>query len=209
MTTLLICNGEPPSRALIRRMRRRTDRLVAADGGANVVRALGLVPDLILGDLDSLTPATRQAFVRVATIHIRSQENTDLEKALDHFAAEGDSAVIIAGATGKRIDMTLANLSVCWHYSSTMQICFVGEDWYAIPLVGTRAFVAPQGTTVSLIPFGTCTGVTLRGLTYPLVDGALRAGDVAVSNVVRRTRFSVTVKRGNLMVIVLTAFGDH
>jgi thiamine pyrophosphokinase len=209
MTTLLICNGEPPSRVLLRRMRRRADRLVVADGGANTVRSLGITPDLILGDLDSVTRATRRAFARVPTIHIPSQNNTDLEKALDHCAAEGDSAVIIAGATGKRIDMTLANLSVCWHYCSTMQICFVGEDWYAIPLDGTRAFTAPPGTTVSLIPFGTCTGVTLRGLKYPLIDGALRAGDVAVSNVVRGTRFSVTVKRGNLLVIVLTTFGAH
>jgi thiamine pyrophosphokinase len=209
MTTLLICNGERPSRALIRRMRRRADRLVAADGGANAVHALGFVPDLILGDLDSVTRATRRAFAHVPTIQIRSQDNTDLEKALDHCAAEGDHAVIIAGATGKRIDMTLANLSVCWHYRSTMQICFVGEDWYAVPLVGTRAFTAPTGTIVSLIPSGTCTGVTLRGLKYPLVDGALRAGDVAVSNVVRGTRFSVTVRRGNLLVIVLTTFGEY
>ena len=101
MTTLLICNGEPPSRDLIRRMRRRADRLVAADGGANAVRALGLVPDLILGDLDSVTRATRRAFANVPTIQIRSQDNTDLEKALDHCAAEGDHAVIIAGRHGQ------------------------------------------------------------------------------------------------------------
>jgi thiamine pyrophosphokinase len=167
------------------------------------------VPDLILGDLDSVTRATRRAFAHVPTIHIRSQDNTDLEKALDHCAAEGDHAVIIAGATGRRIDMTLANLSVCWNYRSTMQLCFVGEDWYAVPVAGIRAFSASPGTTVSLIPFGPCAGVTLRGLKYPLVDAALRAGDVAVSNVVRGTRFSVSVKRGNLLVIVLTRFGEH
>lgn len=209
MTTLLICNGEPPSRGLVRRMLTRADRMVAADGGANAVRAVGLVPDLILGDLDSVTPATRRVFAKVPTIRIPSQDNTDLEKALDHCAAEGDTAMIIAGATGRRLDMTLANLSVCWHYLPDMDICFVGEDWYAVPITATRKFTAPSGTTVSLVPFGTCSGVTLRGLRYPLVEGTLRTGDVAVSNVVRGRSFSVNIKHGRLMVLVLTRFGDH
>ena len=209
MTTLLVCNGEPPSRDLLRRMLTRADRLVAADGGANAVRTAGLVPDLILGDLDSVTAATRRAFARVPTIRIPSQDNTDLEKALDHCAAEGDTAMIIAGATGRRLDMTLANLSVCWHYMPDMDICFVGEDWYAVPITGARRFVAPSGTTVSLVPFGPCSGVTLRGLRYPLVEGTFRTGDVAVSNVVRGRSFSVSVRHGRLLVLVLTRFGKH
>lgn len=209
MTTLLICNGEPPSRDLIRRMLRRADRLVAVDGGANAARAIKLTPDLILGDLDSVTPATRRAFAKVPTIRIPSQDNTDLEKALDHCAAEGDTAMIIAGATGRRLDMTLANLSVCWHYLPDMDICFVGDDWYAVPVTGTRTFKAPSGTTVSLVPFGPASGVTLQGLRFPLVDGTFRTGDVAVSNVVRGHKFSVTVKHGRLLVLVLTRFGEH
>ena len=209
MTTLLVCNGEPPSRDLLRRMLTRADRLVAADGGANAVRMAGLVPDLILGDLDSVTAATRRAFARVPTIRIPSQDNTDLEKALDHCSAEGDTAMIIAGATGRRLDMTLANLSVCWHYLPDMDICFVGDDWYAVPITGTRAFKAPSGTTVSLIPFGPASGVTLRGLRFPLVEGTFRTGDVAVSNVVSGHKFSITVRHGRLLVLVLTRFGDH
>jgi thiamine pyrophosphokinase len=209
MTTLLICNGEPPSRDLIRRMLRRADRLVAVDGGANAARAINVRPDLILGDLDSVTPATRRTFAKVPTIRIPSQDNTDLEKALDHCEAEGDTAMIIAGATGRRLDMTLANLSVCWHYLPDMDICFVGDDWYAVPVIGKRAFVAPPGTTVSLIPFGPASGVTLQGLQFPLVEGTFRTGDVAVSNVVRGHKFSVSVRRGRLLVLVLTRFGEH
>lgn len=209
MTTLLVCNGEPPSRDLMRRMLKRADRLVAADGGANAVRACGLVPDLILGDLDSVTPATRRVFAKVPTIRIPSQDNTDLEKALDHCAAEGDTAMIIAGATGRRLDMTLANLSVCWHYLPDMDICFVGEDWYAVPLAGMRTFKSQPGTTVSLVPFGPCSGVSLRGLRFPLVEGTFRTGDVAVSNVVRGRTFAVSVRHGRLLVIVLTRFGEH
>ena len=98
--------------------------------------------------------------------------------------------------------MTLATLSVCWRYVSVLDVLIAGEGWYAVLLRGTRMFEAPRGTRVSLLPFGRCSGITLRGLRFPLVNGTLRVGEVAVSNVVRSRRFSVTVRRGNLLVVV-------
>ena len=56
---LLICNGEQPSRSLARRLARLADCIIAADGGANGARKMGIVPDLIIGDLDSITTAGR------------------------------------------------------------------------------------------------------------------------------------------------------
>jgi len=205
MTTLLLCNGEPPSRALARRCLRMADHLVAADGGANSARQLGLTPDLIVGDLDSVTAATRRAFAGVTIVRVRRQDNTDIEKALDHIRADGGKKVIVLGATGGRIDMTLANLSACWRYVASMELVIADDTWYAVPLRGSRSFEAQPGTRVSLIPFGVCKGITLQGLRYPLVDGTLRIGEVAVSNVVRSRRFTVTVDRGNLLVVVFAA----
>ena len=100
MTTLLLCNGEPPSRPLADRCVRKADQIIAADGGANAARSLDLVPDLIIGDLDSVTAATRRAFAGVRTLHIRRQDTTDIEKALDHIRDHGGGRVIVLGATG-------------------------------------------------------------------------------------------------------------
>ncbi len=209
MTTLLLCNGEPPSRPFARRLQRMASRVVVADGGANLARQLGLTPDLIIGDLDSITPATRRAFAGVRTLRIRRQDNTDMEKALDHIRSDGKGSVIVLGATGRRIDMTLANFSVCWRYTSVLDIIIANDGWYAVPLRGRRTFEAPAGTRVSLVPFGPCGGITVRGLRFPLIRGRLRVGEVAVSNVVRSRRFSVTVERGNLLVVVFgTWSGD-
>jgi thiamine pyrophosphokinase len=208
MTTLLLCNGELPSRALARRCRGMADHFVAADGGANSARMLGLTPDLIIGDLDSITPATRRTFHDVATLRIQRQDNTDIEKALDHIRKHGGRKVIVLGATGGRIDMTLATLSVCWQYVAGLDLVIAADGWYAVPLRGTRAFDAPTGTRVSLIPFGPCSGITLQGLRFPMMSGKLRVGEVAVSNVVRSRRFGVTVKRGNLLVVVFAALHD-
>lgn len=199
---LLLCNGEVPTRRLALRLSRSSDLLVAADGGANSARALGLVPDVIIGDLDSVTPATLRVFRGSLVLRVGRQDTTDLEKALDFLAARGVRSVTVLGATGKRVDFTLGNFSVFWKYSSLMDIRFAGDSWYALAVGKKRSLRAPRGTTVSLIPCGPCGGVTLRGLRYPLTNASLRVGETGLSNVVVRSPFTVRVRRGAMLLVV-------
>jgi thiamine pyrophosphokinase len=203
-SVLVLANGEPPSRALVRRLRRRCDCLVAADGGANTARTYGLSPDVIIGDLDSVLPGTRRAFRESLLLRVRRQDNTDLEKALDYIAAHGGRRVVITGITGRRIDFTLANLSILWNYSAFLDIVVAGDGWEAFPAGRRRTFRVRKGTTVSLIPFGPCDGITLRGLRYGLTNASMRVGEIGVSNVAVRSSVSVAVRRGNMLIILLT-----
>jgi len=206
---LLICNGEPPSRALLRRLAGEADMIVAADGGANAALRSGIRPDVIIGDLDSILPETRRKFRDVRLVRVRRQDNTDLEKALDFISASGPAAVAVAGATGGRIDFTLGNLSVFWKYTRVLGMTFVGDGWRAIPALRRRTVNAPRGTTVSLLPFGDCGGITLRGLRYSLTDAAMRPGEIGVSNVVRTSPFSVTVRRGRMLIVIFDGAEDR
>jgi thiamine pyrophosphokinase len=205
LTALLICNGERPQPSAARRLARQSSLVVAADGGANNAAAIGLKPDVIIGDLDSVLPATLRAFRNAHVIRIRRQDNTDMEKALDYLSTEGVRRVFLLGATGKRLDMTLANLTVLWRYTQAMEIIVVGTGWYAIPVTGRCRLSTKSGTTVSLLPFTPCTGVTLHGLQYPLTNASWKAGDIAVSNVVIKDNFSVSIKKGRALLIVLEA----
>lgn len=201
-TVLVLCNGEQPRRALARRLARASDSIVAADGGANMARRLGLVPDVIIGDLDSLTPSTRRAFRSSLILRVRRQDNTDLEKALDYLAAGGARAVTILGATGKRIDFTLGNFAVLWKYSSLMDLRFAGDSWYAVAAGRRRVLRARRGTIVSLVPFGDCDGITLRGLRYRLTNASMRVGDTGLSNVVERSPVTVRVRSGAMLLLI-------
>jgi thiamine pyrophosphokinase len=206
MTALLLCNGEPPPRKLAHRLACQSDIIVAADGGANSARALGLTPAVIIGDLDSLTRTTRRAFPGAEIIRLLRQDNTDLEKALDEIHRRGFDRVIVLGATGRRIDFTLGNFSIVWRYQGRLHVLFAGDGWYAVPVGRERRIHAPTGTTVSLIPFGPCSGITLRGLVYPLHNARMAVGDIGVSNVVRRSPFSVSVRRGRMLLVVMESF---
>jgi thiamine pyrophosphokinase len=206
---LLLCNGEPPSRGLLRRLAGGADMIVAADGGANVALRSGIRPDVIIGDMDSILRETRKWLSDSRVLRVRRQDNTDLEKALDFISARGPAEVAIAGATGGRIDFTLGNLSVFWNYTRTLDMMFVGDGWRAFPVLRRRTVKAPRGATVSLIPFGSCAGVSLRGLRYPLKEASMRVGEIGVSNVVRRSPFSVAVRRGRMLLVVFDGAGTR
>jgi thiamine pyrophosphokinase len=202
-TAVVICNGRPPSSALLRRLTRGADLFIAADGGANLARRAGVQPHVIIGDLDSIDQRTRRAFaVGANLVRVKRQDNTDLEKALDYLLKKKCARVIITAATGRRIDFTLGNLSVIWSYTARMKIAVVGDGWTAVPVRRELRIRGNRGTLVSLIPFGACSGITLRGLKYPLRNAQLKVGEIAVSNVVKSSPFSISVRRGRVLAIV-------
>ena len=200
---LVLCNGEPPSRSLARLLARESDYIIAADGGANISREYGIRPDVIIGDLDSINPSTKRFFSSSTIDHISRQDNTDLEKALDYIVSKNIKQATVIAATGRRVDFTLGNLSVVWNYTSILDLTFVGDGWRALPVGRAKRISAPVGTTVSLIPFGNCLGITLKGLHYPLTNASMKVGEIGVSNVVRSSPFTVRVKKGNMLLIIL------
>jgi thiamine pyrophosphokinase len=207
LRALLICNGEQPTRSIARRLARKSHIIVAADGGANGARAFGITPDLIIGDMDSITPATRRFFRTTTLIRVARQDNTDMEKALDYIASASLAReVMVIGATGRRIDHTLGNLAVLGSYRDRLRVIACGDGWHAFPVKSGEKVPASIGTTVSLIPFGDCQGVTLNGLKYPLRNATIRAAHIAVSNVVRRPPFTVFLRRGKMLAVVLEEF---
>jgi thiamine pyrophosphokinase len=201
---LLILNGDPPPRKLARHLARLCPLVVAADGGADVARKVGLRPDLVIGDFDSISAATRKALPKAVFLRDADQETTDFEKALGWLRRARVPSVTVLGAAGDRLDHTLANLSVLWNYAPGMSIELRGDGWSAVPLRGRREFRARIGSVVSLIPFGPCSGVTLRGLRYPLTNARMPPGRVGVSNIVAASPFSVSVRKGRALVIVGT-----
>lgn len=231
---LLICNGEAPSRKLAQQFARKANVIVAADGGANVARKLGICPHVIIGDLDSIEPATRRHFSSGLKekwlkplagssitdhprpkgrgyprfIQVARQDNTDLEKALDFLLERRIKNATIIAATGKRLDHTLGNLSVIWNYATHIAVTLVGDGWIALPVGKRKEVRAKVGTTVSLLPFGVCSGITLRGLQYPLTNATMKVGEIGVSNVVSKSPFSVEVGRGNMLMVILGTWGS-
>lgn len=152
---------------------RSSDTLIAADGGLHILLSLGLMPDLLLGDLDSINPA-ELAEMQAAGVDIRryppEKDETDLELALLVAVEAGFRSIWLVAALGGRLDQTLANLFLLMlpQLSGLQVRLFDGRE--EVCLVRRQAEIHGEpGEIVSLLPLnGPAIGVTTDGLLYPL-----------------------------------------
>jgi len=151
--------------------------LVAADGGGDRALAMGLMPDAVIGDMDSLSAEGRAALGD--RVHeIPEQDSTDFGKCLMHVAAD---FYLGLGFTGMRLDHTLATMAYVAARPDQRVILFAEEE--VIFCAPKRLELdLPVGMRFSLFPFGTVTGRSM-GLRWP-IDGITftPSGRVGTSN---------------------------
>lgn len=199
---LLVGNGETLPAGYLAGRAQEADLVLAADGGADRALDCGVTPDAVIGDLDSVSAETRRKLGEEKFVFVNNQNNTDLEKALDYLAERGCKECMICGFAGGRLDFTLGNFLSVYPYVKQMDICFAGPGWKIYPLASGRKFSCKKGARVSLIPLKTCTGVTLKGLKYPLENAHLsweHAGR-SLSNQTTGKEFQISLKTGYMLV---------
>lgn len=115
MEAVILANGEYPIARQPLQVLKEATYVVCCDGGANEYIAQGHVPHLIIGDGDSLSEENRLRYAHL--LHrVSEQETNDQTKAVKHLLAEGKRRIAIVGATGKREDHTLGNISLLMEY---------------------------------------------------------------------------------------------
>lgn len=160
---VLLLGGARVDKAVFRALLARCGAVVAADGGAATALDLGQMPDAVIGDMDSLPCAARAALPPDRLFPIASQDDTDFEKSLTRIAAP---LVLGLGLTGRRIDHTLAALSVLVRHPARRCVLFGGEDVLMLCPPRLCLDLAP-GTRLSLFPMAEVTGRS-EGLEWPI-----------------------------------------
>jgi thiamine pyrophosphokinase len=201
---LIIANGEPPKKQRLQSLVREANIVICADGGANIALKSGIVPNAIVGDLDSIHAEALVKFHKVPTHEDRDDETTDLEKAILWTIKAKIDHITVVGATGKRMDHSVGNLGVLAKYFPDAVIRFV-DDAGEISYVGRETtFEAKKGQVVSLIPLSRCEGIITQGLRYVLEGEALELGvREGTSNVVENSPVNIKVKKGHLLLFKL------
>jgi thiamine pyrophosphokinase len=212
LRALIVADGDVPSRADVDRLLggALADLLVAADGGASKAAALGLEPDLVVGDADSLAPdaiAELRASGVEVIVHPTEKDESDTELALREALARGATSVIVVGAFGgNRLEHTVANLLLLALPEADGRDVRLADGASEVRLLeGGRllTLIGRSGDFVSLFPLAPVVdGVTTHGLEYPLVDEQLTQGPArGLSNVMNEERATISVKAGRLLVI--------
>jgi thiamine pyrophosphokinase len=203
---LVIANGEPPKKQLLQSLARESGVVICADGGANTALKFGILPDVIVGDLDSIHAEALVKFHNVPTYEDRDDESTDLEKAIAWALRQKYDHIVVIGASGRRIDHSVGNLGVLPKFYPDAVIRFI-DDLGELVYVGRGiTFDAKRSDVISLIPLSRCEGITTQGLKYALDDEALELGvREGTSNVVESTPVTIKVQKGHLLLYKLFA----
>lgn len=157
MRVLIVAASPEP----ISKLPHDVDYIIGVDGGYETLLAHGLTPHLVVGDFDSFTGEVPVDAVRYPS----EKDVTDLEIALEAARGHGATEMLVYGALGGRLDMTLGNIGLLEAYPE-MRLITAGQT---IRLVGTGRYELPRhdGHYLSLIPWKRA-NVTIRGVKYPL-----------------------------------------
>lgn len=196
---IILANGSPPDKDLLQYfLSNGFGTLICADGGANSARLMGLVPDFIVGDLDSIEPDTLDYFRTTSKIvKYMRQNDTDVEKCIKYAAKIKFTKCLIMGATGDRLDHSFCNIGITIKYMDLMVIFLLSGESILEPFSGTIERKCTVGETISIYGITQNTLFTTSGLRYGLKSESLPFGvRESTSNVVISNRIKITASTG-------------
>ena len=208
MRTIIFVNGVIPELSTVQRWVQPGDDVIAADGGAHHAVAMGLLPRVVVGDLDSVEP---ELVIQLTAQGVEfekypaAKNETDLELAIGRAIRDGAQEIVLLGALGGRLDQSLANVLLMAQQDWPATIHLVDANEIATVIHGGESMTleAALGSTVSLLPLSAeVTGITYTGMLYPLENATIALGSTrGVSNEVVSHPATVRIQTGIALVI--------
>ena len=149
--------------------------VIAADGGANRLLNHGIRPDLVIGDMDSISSSSKRELENIL-LEDKSTDSTDLEKAFVYAKEKSASQITIIGWAGGRVDHTLAAFGLVFKGA-----ILIDEVFHVEEISNDYSFSSPEGTIFSLIAVPEAT-VSVSGSKWDLNESTLDIGGRALHN---------------------------
>lgn len=206
MKTIIFTGGDIVDSILVQSALKASDMIIAVDSGADTIVRFGVIPHVVIGDMDSIDEKTKGLLYKKGVqfkISPSEKDETDTELGIDYAIEKGATEItIVGGIYGDRIDHILANImyatvsEVPIIFLNGMQRSFVKKGPTSICLEGEK------NDLLSLIPLsGDVTGLHSLGLQWGLDDSTLIFGKPrGVSNVFVTEKITVSWKSGWLFI---------
>jgi len=197
--TAIVADGKFPDHPVPVGYLLNAKRVVCCDGAADSVVEFGLEPFAIVGDCDSVHKKIAEKYSD-RIFRISEQENNDLTKAV-HWCHEREyNSIVILGATGKREDHTLGNISLLVEYAKLLNVRMITDSGILIPILKRSKIESVKGQQVSVFSIDPETSITSEGLKYPLKKMKLKNWWQATLNEAEGSFFELDFQGGPLIV---------
>lgn len=202
MKGLLLIGGDGPDRDVLRPFIEGISYTIAADSGFDLGITLGIMPDLVVGDMDSIRNYEKLKEIPADNImrSTHDKDETDTEIGLRIFQEMGYERIIIAGGGGGRLDHLLG-IVFLFERSYAPQRWLTSSEHIEL-ICGEAEFSGWRGQTVSFFPIGAFTQLRYsEGLKWPLDGLKLIRGFAGISNIITDDRLKVSVGEGKLLMV--------
>lgn len=201
---IILANGQPPKRSTINFLvEKGYSTLICADGGANTAMKLKLLPDFIIGDLDSINNVALNYYKNKSTIiKISRQNDTDVEKCLKYAIKNKFTEAVLLGATGDRLDHSFCNLGIVLKFSKKISVSVVHQKSILRTYSGNVSLNTVMGEVISFYGIKSNTRISSKGLKYQLNNIALPFGEKeSTSNIALNDKVELKITSGNIFVV--------
>lgn len=197
MRAVIIGSGSIKDCGYIKSKIRQDDYIICADGGYDHAAKLGITPDILIGDFDSVSQLPEET---EKIKYPARKDFTDGEIAVKYAAEHGFDEILLLGMTGDRADHTLTDMLLLTQCKSG---CLIDDNNEIYLLRDRVTLYGKTGDTVSIIPVGgDLEGITTENLEYPLNNETLYFGESrGVSNVMTADKCVITAKKGTGFII--------
>lgn len=202
MRAVILANGAFPTSPILINEIRGAKFLAVCDGAVRHLEGLGIEPSVIIGDLDSISKELKKKYT-YKLVHIKEQESNDLSKTFFHCKALGYDEFVILGATGKREDHSIANVSLLSVFINHCKSVVIKSDFGSFSVHKTPCKIASQvGEQISLFSLNPSAKFTSSHLKYPLKALTLPIWANGTLNEALSTSFEITSQtEGECLII--------
>ena len=213
MNCIIIANGILKNLNFYNEMLKNSEVIIAVDGGANYLFKINIIPNVIIGDLDSISSDAKKYYEKQKVSFIKyptKKDFTDTEIAIDYAKKIGVKSIVFIGVLGKRFDHSIANiflLKKTSFFNIPAKIIDENSEIYFLTGASTLNIEGKPKDVLSIIPISQkVIGITLKGLEYPLKNSNLKfSSSRGISNVFKKKSAIIKIKEGDLLVIKVSS----
>ncbi len=200
---IILADGEFPTAEQPLKKLKNCSHIVCCDGAADKLIDAGIIPEAIVGDIDSLSGINQHKFKDII-VKSDCQQTNDLTKALQHTINLNPTNIIILGATGIREDHTLGNISLLFDYSllTTTPVQMWTNYGIFMPLSKGKVIECAPGTQISLFSLDTNLRMKSTGLKYPLEEVIFDSWWKATLNECTGENFELIFEKGRVILFL-------
>jgi thiamine pyrophosphokinase len=197
--TIILADGSFPVHEIPLSYLENAERIICCDGSAEILLNAGMIPEAIVGDMDTLKKETAKRFSdRIC--RDKDREINDLTKAVRWCVNRNFRDIVVLGATGKREDHTIGNISLLAEYARDADIIMVTDTGILRPFLENCRVSSFPGQQVSIFSTDSETEITSKGLKYPLKNRKLKSWWTATLNEAVGESFTLEFTGGPVIV---------